>query len=88
MSEQNPNKKINWYPGHMARSRRLLQEQLRAVDAVVELCDARAPRATRNADLNALTRGKSRLLALNKADLALRRGQQRVACFACISVLE
>ena len=71
MSEQNPNsKKINWYPGHMARSRRLLQEQLRAVDAVVELCDARAPQATRNADLNALTRGKSRLLILNKADLA------------------
>ena len=61
---------INWYPGHMARSRRLLQEQLRAVDAVVELCDARAPLATRNADLNNLTRGKARLLILNKADLA------------------
>ena len=61
---------INWYPGHMARSRRLLQEQLRAVDAVVELCDARAPLATRNPDLNQLTRGKARLLVLNKADLA------------------
>lgn len=62
--------RINWYPGHMARSRRLLQEQLRAVDAVVELCDARAPLATRNPDLNQLTRGKARLLVLNKADLA------------------
>ena len=61
---------INWYPGHMARSRRRLQEQLRAVDAVVELCDARAPLATRNADLNNLTRGKAKLLILNKADLA------------------
>ena len=71
MSEQNNNRnRINWYPGHMARSRRLLQEQLRAVDAVVELCDARAPLATRNGDLNALTRGKARLLILNKADLA------------------
>ncbi len=61
---------INWYPGHMAKSRRLLQEQLRAVDAVVELCDARAPRATRNPDLAHLTRGKARILILNKADLA------------------
>ena len=61
---------INWYPGHMARSRRLLQEQLRAVDAVIELCDARAPLATRNADLERLTREKARILILNKADLA------------------
>lgn len=61
---------INWYPGHMARSRRLLQEQLRAVDAVIELCDARAPLATRNPDLERLTKDKSRILILNKADLA------------------
>ena len=47
---------INWYPGHMAKSRRLLQEQLRAVDAVIELCDARAPQATRNPDLEKLTK--------------------------------
>lgn len=64
------NDKINWYPGHMAKSRRLLQEQLRAVDAVIELCDARAPLATRNPDLAKLTRGKARILVLNKADLA------------------
>lgn len=62
--------KINWYPGHMAKTRRLLQEQLRAVDAVIELCDARAPQATRNGDLAKLTRGKTRILVLNKADLA------------------
>ena len=62
--------RINWYPGHMAKSRRLLQEQLRAVDAVIELCDARAPLATRNPDLQRLTRDKSRILVLNKADLA------------------
>ena len=61
---------INWYPGHMAKSRRLLQDQLRAVDAVIELCDARAPLATRNPDLKKLTRGKARILILNKADLA------------------
>ena len=62
--------KINWYPGHMARTRRLLQEQLRAVDAVIELCDARAPLATRNRDLAKLTQGTARILVLNKADLA------------------
>lgn len=61
---------INWYPGHMAKSRRLLQDQLRAVDAVIELCDARAPLATRNPDLERLTRDKARILILNKADLA------------------
>ena len=61
---------INWYPGHMAKSRRKLQEQLRAVDAVIELCDARAPLATRNPDLEKLTRDKARILILNKADLA------------------
>ena len=63
-------KKINWYPGHMARARRLLAEQLSRVDVVVELCDARIPRASRNPDLDALLRGKKRLLVLNKADLA------------------
>ena len=39
---------INWYPGHMAKTRRMLIEQLSSVDAVIELCDARAPQATRN----------------------------------------
>ncbi len=61
---------INWYPGHMAKTRRLLQDQLRAIDAVVELCDARAPQATRNPDLIQMTRGKAHILVLNKADLA------------------
>lgn len=65
-----PNERINWYPGHMAKTRRLLIEQLRAVDAVIELCDARAPLATRNPDLEKLTRDKTRILVLNKADLA------------------
>ena len=69
--------KINWYPGHMAKSRRMLQEQLRAVDAVIELCDARAPLATRNGDLEKLTRDKTRILILNKADLADDRETSR-----------
>lgn len=61
---------IQWYPGHMAKAKRLLTDQLKRVDVVVELCDARLPFSSRNPDLRALTRGKKRLLALNKADLA------------------
>lgn len=68
---------IHWYPGHMAKSKRLLASQVRLVDAVVELCDARAPLATRNPDLNSLCAGKERLLVLNKADLADDRETQR-----------
>lgn len=63
-------KAINWYPGHMARARRKLAEQLGRVDVVVELCDARIPRASRNPDLSELIGDKRRLLVLNKADLA------------------
>lgn len=61
---------INWYPGHMARAKRLLAEQLSRVDVVVELCDARLPHASRNPDLDRLLQGKRRVLLLNKADLA------------------
>lgn len=61
---------IQWYPGHMAKARRLLGDQLKRVDIAVELCDARAPLATRNPELDRLCAGKKRLLVLNKADLA------------------
>ena len=63
-------KAINWYPGHMARAKKKLIEQLSRVDVVVELCDARIPRASRNPDLNELVKNKKRLLILNKSDLA------------------
>ena len=61
---------INWYPGHMAKTRRLLQEQLKKVDLVLELCDARLPFSSRNPELRKMTEGKQRILFLNKADLA------------------
>ncbi len=61
---------IHWYPGHMAKARRLLQEDLRVIDVVAELVDARAPRATSNPDFNDLFAAKSRMVVLNKADLA------------------
>ena len=61
---------INWYPGHMARARRQLQEDLKLIDVVVELVDARAPAATRNPEFAALFQGKARVVLLNKSDLA------------------
>ncbi len=61
---------INWYPGHMAKTRRILVDQVRSVDAVIELCDARAPAATRNPDLISIAHGKNHFLVMNKCDLA------------------
>ena len=61
---------INWYPGHMAKAKRQLADQLSRVDVVVELCDARLPYSSRNPDLDKLVSGKKRVLMLNKADLA------------------
>ena len=61
---------INWYPGHMARAKRLLADQLNRVDVVIELCDARLPLSSRNPDLKRLTARKERVLLLGKADLA------------------
>lgn len=61
---------INWYPGHMAKAKRQLRDQLGRVDLVIELCDARLPHASRNPDLNQMIAGKTRILILNKADLA------------------
>ena len=65
--EGNP---INWYPGHMAKAKRMLEENLKLIDAVIELVDARAPQSTRNPDFDRLFQGKSRVLLLNKSDLA------------------
>ncbi len=61
---------INWYPGHMAKAKRQLAQQLGRVDLVIELCDARLPHASRNPDLDRLIAGKTRVLLVNKADLA------------------
>ncbi len=59
-----------WYPGHMTRARRQMQEDVRFVDLVIELTDARAPLSGRNPDIDSLAAGKSRILVLNKSDLA------------------
>lgn len=61
---------INWYPGHMAKTRRLLSDQIGKADLIIELCDARLPYSSRNPDLDRMIQGKKRILLLNKADLA------------------
>jgi len=61
---------IQWYPGHMAKAKRMLTENLQLIDVVVEIVDARAPAATRNPDFDALFAQKKRVILLNKSDLA------------------
>ena len=61
---------IQWYPGHMTSARRMMQENIKLIDIVIELLDARVPRASKNPDIDSLAKGKYRLLILNKTDLA------------------
>ena len=61
---------INWYPGHMAKARRLMEANLKAVDFIIEVVDARIPGASRNPDFDDIFAQKARVMVLNKADLA------------------
>jgi len=61
---------IQWYPGHMTRTRRQIEADLKHVDLVVELIDARIPVSSRNPDIDRLTAGRPRLIVLNRADQA------------------
>ena len=61
---------IQWYPGHMTKTRRMIAEQIKNVDAVCEILDARIPDSSRNPDVDELTAGKPRLVVLNRVDQA------------------
>lgn len=61
---------IQWFPGHMAKTRRLIKESLPLVDCVAELTDARVPQSSRNPELDALCASKPRIMLLNKSDMA------------------
>ena len=61
---------IQWYTGHMTKAKRAMKEDVKLVDLVIELVDARAPLASRNPDIDSLAAGKGRVILLNKADLA------------------
>lgn len=66
-----------WYPGHMTKARRMMQENLSLVDLIIELVDARVPQSSRNPDIDALGKNKYRLILLGKADLADPKANQR-----------
>ena len=68
MNENKTN--INWYPGHMAKTKREIINNLKLIDIVIELLDARIPIASRNPDIYAITKNKKKIILLNKADLS------------------
>ena len=61
---------INWYPGHMAKTRKQIEQDLKLIDVVIELLDSRIPIASRNPDIKNLTKNKKRIILLNKCDLS------------------
>ena len=61
---------IQWYPGHMTKARRMMQEDMKLIDIVIELGDARVPASSKNPDIDTLAAGKARMILLNKYDLA------------------
>lgn len=72
MTENNAYEKMNiqWFPGHMTKAQRMIEDNIKLVDAVCEILDARIPRSSRNPDIDRLAAGKPRLVILNRIDLA------------------
>ncbi len=68
---------IQWYPGHMTKAKRQMQEDIKLIDLLIELVDARVPMSSRNPDVDQLGQNKARLILLNKADLADDAGNER-----------
>ncbi len=64
---------IQWYPGHMTKAKRAMQEDIKLIDLIIELVDARVPLSSRNPDIDRLGQGKARLILLNKSDMADER---------------
>ena len=61
---------IQWFPGHMTKTRRMIEADIKSVDAVVEIVDSRIPESSRNPVINELVGGKPRIILLNKCDYA------------------
>ncbi len=72
---------IQWYPGHMMKARRAMEEDIKLIDLMIELVHARAPLSSRNPDIDQLGRGKARLILLNKSDLADERANEQWMSF-------
>ena len=61
---------INWYPGHMAKTKKQIIEDLKLIDVVIEILDARIPISSQNPDIQNITKNKKKIVLLNKSDLA------------------
>jgi ribosome biogenesis GTPase A len=72
---------FQWYPGHMTKAKRQMQEDIKLIDLVIELVDARIPLSSRNPDIDELGKNKYRLILMNKADLADRRATEQWSAF-------
>lgn len=72
---------IQWYPGHMAKAKRNIREDLKLIDLVIEIVDARCPDSSRNPDIDSFAKDKLRILLLNKADLADPKGTKDFSCY-------
>ena len=70
-----------WYPGHMTKAKRMMQEDMKLIDLVIELTDARVPLSSRNPDIDELGKNKARLILLNKSDLADERKNEVWAAY-------
>ncbi len=66
----NKGSSFNWYPGHMTKAKRMMEENISLIDLVIEIVDARVPMSSRNPDIDSLAANKARIILLNKADLA------------------
>ena len=70
-----------WYPGHMTKAKRMMQENIKLIDLIIEVVDARIPLSSRNPDIDELGKNKARLILLNKADLADERENEKWAAY-------
>ncbi len=78
MSENTNSKiNINWYPGHMTKARRMMEENIKLVDLVIEIIDARAPLSSRNPDIDTLAKNKFRLVLMNKSDMSDKNDNEK-----------
>ena len=72
---------IQWYPGHMTKAKRAMKEDIKLIDLIIEVVDARVPLASRNPDIDELGKGKARLILLNKSDLADERYNEQWSAY-------
>ncbi len=75
--EKLPSTRIQWYPGHMAKTRREIIEDLKLIDVVIELVDSRIPISSRNPDIAEITKNKDRIIVLNKCDLSDKKENEK-----------